>query len=419
MTERGRRLDRSFSEIAATLEPRERAFAHELTYGVTRFRGRIDHLLAAHVHRGLDSLDPTVHELLRLGAYQLLFMGGVPAYAAVSATVDQVRASAGDRVAGFANAVLRGLEREGGGQERFPSRADDPATFLATWGSHPQWLVDRWLARWGPDAVETLVTAGNRQPSVSLCALDRSPQEAVATLSEAGIEAEVVGLGSNCVRLAKGTQPAHALAALPRAIIQDPGANLVVRYADIQSGTKVADLCAAPGGKVLAASPQAIYTLAADRSETRIRMVRENALRAGLDFGYVVADARKPPIRAMDVVMVDAPCSGTGTLARHPDARWRLDPSSVGQMAALQSEMLSAAADVVVPGGLLVYSTCTLEREENEGSVESFLSSRPDFCIEASATVPPEVLTPEGCLFVQPGATGFDGAFAARLRRAA
>ncbi len=356
-------------------------------------------------------------EGLRLGAYQLLYMGGVPTYAAVSQSVDLVREEAGDKAAGLANAVLRRVADDGDGLELFPDFATDPGGFLATWGSHPRWLVDRWLARWDRDAVRTLVEADNRRPPVYLVPLDCTPAEAEARLAAAGVPAEPVDW-TGCVRLGSDASPALAFEVLPHAVAQDPAANLVTRYADVPPGTKVADLCAAPGGKLLALPNRPVYTLAVDRSEARLRMVRDNAARTERRVGLAVADARRPPLLHMDVVLLDAPCTGTGTLARRPDARWRLTPDSVGEMTDLQADMLKAAADVVAPGGLLVYSTCTLEPEENEDRVEALLAARDDFRLEATDAVPAEVLDGRGQLVVLPQDTGFDGAFAARLRRA-
>lgn len=416
-TERGRRLDRAFAEGAAGLDPRERAFAHELTYGVTRLRGRLDHLIAPWVHRGMDSVEPRLLEILRLGAYQLLYMGGVPTYAAVSETVDQVRSVLGAGPTGFANAVLRKVVDAGDGPERFPDFSEDAEGFLATWGSHPRWLVRRWLDRWDADQVRALVEAGNRKPSVYLVPLEGTPAEAVERLAREGIEARAVGEGTACVELEEAGRVVEALTVAAPAIVQDPAANLVARYADVSSGTVVADLCAAPGGKILALPDHPSTLLAADRSESRIEMVKENARRTGLPLLPVVADALHPPLSRVDVVLLDVPCTGTGTLARHPDARWRLEPDSVQEMASLQGRMLAAAAEVVAPGGLLVYSTCTVEPEENEEAVASFLTDRDDFTVEATDAVPARYLDQVGRLMVTPQGSGFDGAFAARLRR--
>lgn len=345
-------------------------------------------------------------------------MGGVPHYAAVSASVDQARAAVGPRVAGLVNAVLRRVAETGEDPEAFPPIDTDPATFLAVWGSHPRWLVDRWLGRWSVEEVRALVEANARRPDVVLHPLECSDMEATAVLAAAGIGAEPVGGETGCVRLAPGTSPAAALQAIPRAIIQDPAAALVARYADLVPGTRVADLCAAPGGKVLAAWRRPALTLAFDLSETRIRMVRDNARRTGRDLRLAVADARLPPISEVDAVLLDVPCTGTGTLARHPDARWRLRPESIAEMTALQDAMLDAAAGVVTPGGLLVYSTCSLEPEENEERVEAFLARHGGFGVEATAAVPGRYVARRGYLTCTPQEHGFDGAFAARLRKA-
>lgn len=376
-------------------------------------------MLSLRLHQGLADLDPTVLECLRLGAYQVLYMGGVPGYAAVSETVEMVRAQVGPAPTGLVNAVLRKVMTAGDGAEHFPAFDDDPLGFLATWGSHPTWLLERWLGRWSPTDVRALVEADNCRSATYLLPLEASAPDAVEALGRAGLVTEVVGEGTGCVRLGADVSPAAALAALPRAIIQDPASALVARYADVPRGTKVADLCSAPGGKVLAVADRPVYTLAADRSEARLLMVQENARRVGRPLGLVVADARRPPLRDVDVILLDAPCSGTGTFARRPDARWRLEPTAIRDLVDVQREMLDAAADAVRAGGLLVYSTCSLEQLENERQVEAFLARRGDFRVDATDAVPARYLDPSGMLSVTPQATGFDGAFAARLRKSA
>jgi 16S rRNA (cytosine967-C5)-methyltransferase len=268
------------------------------------------------------------------------------------------------------------------------------------------------------ESVERLVELDNQVPELTLVPLDASPEEAREMLGRAGLEAHVVGKGTSCLRMAAGTDPVEALAVLP-SVVQDPAANLVVRYADPEPGTKVADLCAAPGGKALALSGRVSYTVAADRSDVRMKMVRDNAQRTGRHPGMVVADAARAPFRELDAVLLDVPCTGTGTLRRHPDGRWRLSPSSVAELAAVQGRILEGAAPLVRPGGLLVYSTCTLEPEENEGRIETFLAEHPEFSMEPTDAVPDAYLDAGGFLRVLPHETDFDGAFAARMRRAA
>jgi 16S rRNA (cytosine967-C5)-methyltransferase len=414
----GLRLDVAFGRAAPSIPDRDRPFVHELTYGVSRLRGRLDHLVDRRVRGDPDRIEASVREVLRLGAYQVLYMGGVPSYAAVSQAVTEARELAGKGAGGLVNAVLRGVAADGDGEDLFPGFADDPLSFLETWGSHPRWLLKRWLQRWSATEVRALVEADNARPPTFLVPLSTEPEEAVMQLAGAGIDSEAVGSDTGCVRLSGGADLRVALAVLP-SIIQDPGANLVTRYADVPEGTKVADLCAAPGGKALALSGRASYTLAADRSEGRMRLVRDNVQRTGRRIGMVVADAIEPPLRQVDVVLLDVPCTGTGTLRRHPDGRWRLSPRSVDDMSALQRRMLDASAELVPPGGLLIYSTCSLEPEENAQQVSAFLSRWPGFRLDASEAVSDGFRDTLGHLQVLPQRTGFDGAFAARLRRAA
>ncbi len=363
------------------------------------------------MRRGLSGVEPRILDVLRLGAYQLLHMDGVPAYAAVSQAVEQ----AGRRGGGFVNAVLRAVGRSGEDPARFPDPDADPAGWLATWGSHPRWLVERWLARWPRADVEALVEADNQVPPLTLFPLV-DETEALRRLDAAGIGATPVGEGTGCLRLEPGSDPRAALAAVP-AVVQDPAAALVVRYARPDPGAWVADLCAAPGGKALALSREAPYVLAADRSATRLGLVRENAERVGGRVLPLVARAERPPLRGAPFVLVDVPCTGTGTLRRHPDARWRLGEDDPALLAAVQEAILEGAAEVVTPGGLLVYSTCTLEPEENEARVEAFLAAHDEFRMEPPEGMDSTVLDAEGRLTVLPWRSGFDGAFAARMRR--
>ncbi len=387
---------------------------------MTRLRGRLDEMIARHVSRALPEIDAPVLELLRLGTYQIHYMDSVPAYAGVSTTVDQVHATVGRRPTGFVNAVLRKVAADA----PTPPDVMDSAEALAGWGSHPEWLVRRWLARYSPEDVRRLVEHDNRRPATCILPLGMDAEEACGVLAERGLEASPAASWSPCLRLGRDVSVAEALAAIPASIVQDPASNLVARYADVSSGTIVADLCAAPGGKSLALSDRAARIIAADRSESRIRMVKDNAHRTGRRLDLVVADAVRSSLSPVDVVLLDAPCSGTGTLARHPDARWRLTSEGIDDMAALQTRMLDAAAELVRLDGLLVYSTCTLEPEENEDRVSDFLARHGGFSIEPTDAVDRTnrhegFVDSEGYLRVEPWRSGYDGSFAARLRRVA
>jgi len=412
---RGDLADRALVPALAELPVRERPLAQELVYGVLRWRGRLDHALARHASRPLNQVDPDVLDALRLGAYQLLELGGIPAYAAVSESVELVK-RAEPRAAGFANAVLQSLQR-GATSLTFPSLATDPRAHLTSWGSHPDWLVERWLERFGTDETAALVAANNTRPELYLRLLSADGEQ---RLEAAGIAAESHPLARAVVRLRASGDLGAALAAVP-AVVQDPAAALVVQYADCPPGALVADLCAAPGGKALGLAVAARYTVAADLSLGRMRRIRQNlartrALGTSADVGLVVADGRRPAVRSADVVLLDAPCTGTGTFRRHPDGRWRVQPRDLVALAALQRELLAAAHQVVAPGGWLVYSTCSLEPEENEAQMEWFLAAHPEYITAPTEAVPAEVRDGDW-LRVLPQRHGIDGAFAARLVR--
>ena len=412
----GEFADRAFERAVGRVPARDVGWTHELVYGTLRLRGRLDLLLESRVKGGTAKLDPGVLDVLRLALYQILEMRSVPSYAAVSQAVEQVKGFRRGGAAGLVNAVLQRMVREGDAVAA--PGTTDVVEELSGWGSHPRWLVERWIAQFGADDARALVELNNQRPSVFLRPIRTSPAAALALLAEAGIAAEPVDIGDDSIRLTDGSDVGHALHIVP-AVVQDPAAALVTRYADVPADAVVADVCAAPGGKTMALAERARFVVGADVSFERLRRVAESRRRLGLGVGLVVADARRPPLRHVDVVLIDAPCTGSGTLRRHPDGKWRLRPADVLSLATLQREILEAAAELVQPGGLLVYATCSLEPEENEAQVNGFLEAHPDFAIEPPvAEIAPELLDSTGCLRVLPHRSGIDGAFAARLRRA-
>ena len=372
--------------------------------------------------RGLESVQAGVRDSLRIGLYEILYVGGVPEYAAVSQAVDLAQSQGGRGVAGLANAVLRGIVRDGGGPENFPDPETHPVEFLSTWGSHPRWLIERWLARWSTADVRKLVEENNGVPPLSLRCLWDSPEEAVEALEAEQITVAAVGSGTGCVVISGNASLEEAMNVVP-VVVQDPAAALVVSYADPSADASIADLCAAPGGKTLTLAARGNVVVAADRSIKRLRLVRENVNRVRQQGGrrlrvnMVQADALAPSVSRPDMLLLDVPCTGTGTLRRNPDIRWSLTPDRLNEMAALQSRILDACADVVPSGGMLVYATCSLEPEENEEQIESFVARRSEFQMDPGEGVNGKFLNNQGYLYVVPQAFGFDGAFAARLRK--
>ena len=409
--------DRALARFAGRLDPRELAWTHELVFGTLRLRGRLDHLLGKFVRVGLDALDPVVLDVLRLAAYQLVEMASVPPYAAVSQSVDLVRVAGAGRAAGLVNAVLQAFGR-GWKNVRFPDPATQPLDFLVTWGSHPRWLVERWIARYGPESTRLLVEANNRRPELYLTPIGPSVAETIDRLRESGISADTVERFPDSLIVLPPAGPTEALRVV-RAVVQDPAAAAVVRFADFGGSDTVIDLAAAPGGKTAGFTGRANYVIASDLSLGRLRRVRSNVERLQLEerVGLVVADGRRPPFRPVPAVLVDAPCTGTGTLRRHADGRWRITPADLDALVQLQWEILNAAAELVASGGTLVYATCSLEPEENELQVQRFLATNPEFRLRAPREPIDGTILVGDFLSILPQRHGVDGAFAARLER--
>ena len=403
-------LDRGVGKLAEA----DRRLAHELAAGVLRQQSALDSQLAPLVPRGWSSVAPELQDILRLGAYQLTSLDRVPSHAAVDTSVELAKENGGARLAAFVNAVLRRLART---EPAATAPVGDDAERLAAEHSHPVWLVRRWVELFGLRATQLLLRWNNTRPRLVL----QPARQDLKTLAErwraAGIEVEAAPYGAGLVT--NLTRPSD----LPGFgdgdfIVQDPAQALLARFADLPAGTVVYDACAAPGGKSIALGRQAKTVVAGEVNRARARRLAENILRAGSGRErVVVADARRPPIRQAEVVLIDAPCLGTGTFARHPDARWRVTLDALGYLERLQLELLERSAAVVPPGGLLVYSTCSLEPEENRAQVTRFLAAHPNFHREPTEAVPPDLLSLEGDLMVLPHEHGMDGAFASRLRR--
>ena len=359
---RGELADRAFVRLLADVPARDRAWLHELAYGTLRLQGRIDYILDQFVKRGVAKLDADVHDILRLGAYQLLEMHSVPAYAAVSQSVELTKSSKAKSASGLVNGVLQTIQRS---KDQLPR--DE-----AKWSSHPPWLLDRWRARFGWQETMALAYANNRRPELFIRPVGITPEAALQRLPNA----ETIASAPDALRITGDVSVTDVLDVVP-AIVQDPAAGLVVRYAGFTDGL-IADVCAAPGGKAIAmaAGLAAGKVIATDLSLSRMQRLIENKTRIGdLRLLVAVADGRQPAVRQADGVLLDAPCTGTGTFRRHPDGKWRIQPADLANLVELQANLLDAAAAIVRPGGVLVYSTCSIEPEENELQVTEFLAN--------------------------------------------
>lgn len=385
----------------SALEPRERAFALSLAATTLRRLGTIDRLLGARLQK--PPPEP-VRALLRIGVAQALFRD-TPAFAAVSSTVALAQADPATRpFKGLINAVLRRVA-EAGLAPDWPPEAD-----------LPDWLWARWRSAHGEDAAGRISAMVAQEPATDLTPRDPAGSEALA----AEMDGEVLPGGS--VR----TPRRGELAGWPgfaegRWWVQDAAAAIPARLLRLQVGESALDLCAAPGGKTLQLAAAGVRVTALDRSPKRLERLRQNLARIGLQAEVVAAPAESwADPRRFDAVLLDAPCTATGTFRRHPDVLWGTRPTEVAKLAGVQARLLDAAADRVRPGGRLVYCVCSLEPEEGEGQVADFLRRRPGFRLDPVAAgeggAPEGAVAAEGWLRILPFmGGGMDGFFVARF----
>jgi 16S rRNA (cytosine967-C5)-methyltransferase len=398
---------------ASRLDPRERAFLHELLFGTLRLRGALDHALGPLLDRAVSKVDPISLDILRLGAHQLLNLR-VPDRAAVSESVELAKAEA-PRAAGFVNAVLRKLARTGPPAE--PDPVKDAKRWLTTAGSLPDWLAERWLSRLGP-AVAVARARALLSPSPAAFRLNPRVAEARTRCEEAGLR--LVPLPVPGAFAAEGGRLTD-LASDGVLYVQDQGSQLVAHLAAGPGLTL--DACAAPGGKATLIADLAGEegrVVAAEASPRRLRAMAGLCRNWGSEhLDLVLADGTRPPFaRGFDTVLVDAPCSGLGTLARHPDIRWRARADEIPRHALRQLALLTALARLVRPGGRLVYATCSLEDEETTGVVQDFLRQNRGFRQGPVPEWARPYLAPDGFVRTLPERDPGDGFFAALLESA-
>jgi 16S rRNA (cytosine967-C5)-methyltransferase len=420
-------LDHSLKDPAVSA--RDRALLTELVYGTLRWRGKIDARLNLHFHRSLANTDPFVRNLLRVTFYQLLFLDKIPDYAAVNEAVQLAKAHGGNKVAGFVNAVLRNFLREKDTAE--PQPTNDWQAALANEHSHPQWLINKWLDYFGREETAALLRANNEiAPLVLRVNSCKSSREALlALLFKSGVSA-VATRWSPVGIWVKSRSPVDQLPGFQEGLFQVQGeaSQLVSYLLSPQRGERILDACAAPGGKTTHIAELMTDTgevIALDKSEKGIDKIRENAARLGLSsLRAAKADIRHPlpaEFRSpYDRILVDAPCSALGTLRSHPEIKWHRNESDIKRLGHLQKQIIDQVAHYLKPGGVLVYSTCTLTKEENEDIVEDFLEHHEEFVLDDAAGYLSEKassLIRGGYYMALPHRHNTDGFFASRMRK--
>jgi 16S rRNA (cytosine967-C5)-methyltransferase len=364
-------------------DERDQGLLRELVMGSLRWLRRLDHVVATASSRGFDQIESALHSPLRIAAYQLLFLDRVPAHAAVHEAVEQAHQLTHRGGASFVNGVLRRIARAPR-LEDWPVAEPDPVRRLAIERSHPDFLVARWLERFGRGRTLALLDADNRAKPMQLLAFrDRGGRELLAeSLIDEGIEVEPATLSGLGLTVRRGNPLATSAFRRGDFYIQDEASQAAALMPPPRAGEAVLDAAAAPGGKSfsLIAHEPGVRVTAADVSVARISTLRANLRRLRRALPLLVADAGAPALRgAFDRVVLDLPCSGTGTLRRHPELKWRISEGEIGRLTRQAVRLMEGAAPLVAPGGLLVAITCSLEREENEDVVSRFLSTRRDF----------------------------------------
>jgi 16S rRNA (cytosine967-C5)-methyltransferase len=413
---------------------RDQALAASAATGTLRWMGALDAIIESFGRRPLPRLDPEVLDILRLGAFQLLHMDRVPARAVIDDAVELAREQRKSSAAGFVNAVLRRIDRE---RDRLPlpSRPGDSADaaaldFLSVTLSHPRWLAERRLRALGFDAAEAWARFDNAPAPLTLRVntLKTTPEALVEALAAEGVTVAPACYAPGGLVVASGQPLATPLFERGWFFVQDEASQLVALAAAARAGERVLDACASPGGKTvaMACGMQDRGTIVAgDIRSRRVELLRQTVTRSGARSIRVARlDAAALPFDAVfDLVLLDAPCSGLGTIRRDPEIRWRRKESDLSELAATQLELLSKAAVTVKARGRLVYATCSSEPEENEDVVAAFLATRDDFTVEAAqldgvearSAVP--LTNAQGCLRTRPDWHGLEAFFAAVLRR--
>lgn len=364
----------------ASCDERDHGLLHELVRGTLAWLRRLDYIVAEAAHRSFDRIEPGLHAPLRLGVYQLLFLDRVPAHAVVDEAVEQAHRATHRGGASFVNAVLRQVARSPD-LLAWPVRVADPIERLAIETSHPTFLVRRWLDRFGAERTRQILDANNRpRPLHLLTFRDHGGREAAAEeLIDEQVEVVASALAPLGLLVRAGRPRDTRAFARGDLYVQDEASQAAALVPPPSPGERVLDLAAAPGGKsfsMLAWEPSA-RCVACDRSLSRLRLLRDNARRLGRRLPAVVMDGGDNACAGVfDRVVVDLPCSGTGTLRRHPELKWRLRPAEIGRLAGEGLRLLLGGAAALAPGGLLVAITCSIEREENEDVFARLLEQR-------------------------------------------
>lgn len=400
----------------------DKALLFEIVHGVVRWMGRLDWILNGFYKGQFSKAIPNLKNGLRVALYQIMFLDRVPDFAVVNEAVEFVKKLQGQKPADLTNAILRNIIRSKNAI-RYPDPEEDLPGYLAAYYSHPSWMVKRYLERFGREATEKLLAANNEKPFLTLKvnALKTTPEEFKQLLNKVNLRYKSGKFLPEFFKLQNLTNiTAWEYYNLGYFNIQDESAGLSCRLLTAKPGMRVLDMCSAPGGKSAYIAGQMRdegEIISIDRFEARLKIMEKNIKRLGIkSIKLVETDALIYNESGFDRILADVPCSGTGTLCKKPDVKWKKDLLDIRRMTELQYHLLEKAGTLLKPGGVMVYSTCSIEPEENWQIVNKFLSEHSEFKLEnAAGLFPAEIVDPNGCIQTFPHSHQMDGAFAARL----
>lgn len=403
----------------------DKALLFEIVHGVTRWEGRIDWILTGFYKGQFSKAIPNVKNALRVALYQILFLEKVPDYAAVNEAVEFVKKLQGQAAADLTNAILRNIIRN---KEaiRYPNPEEDVNAYLSSYLSHPSWLVKRWLNRFGKEETEKLLIANNNKPSLTIRInnLVTNPAEVKSLLNSVDLKFSEGKYLKEFIRMNSLTNITDwEYFSKGYFSVQDESTGFPIKLLDVSPGMRVLDLCAAPGGKTAFIADEMKNTgeiVALDKFESRLKILEKNLARLKVTNVLTKAiDAADYEDEAgFDRVLIDAPCSGLGTLTKKPDLKWKRDLGDIRKIVNIQYDLLKKGASLVKEKGFVVYSTCTIEPEENYELVKKFLAENSNFSlVSAGTTLPKSIVDENGCVATLPHVHGIDGAFAAKLIR--
>jgi len=405
-----------------SLSGQDKALLFEIVHGVVRWMGRIDWILTGFYKGQFSKSIANIKNTLRVALYQILFLDKVPDYAAVNEAVEFIKKFQGQKAADLTNAILRNIIRN---KEniRFADRNDDEVAYLSAYYSHPSWMVKRWIKLFGVDFTENLLKANLQKPKITLRVnrLVTSVERVKELLNEVELNFTQGTFLKNFIKLSSLTNITDwEYFKKGYFAVQDESTGFACELLEPKAGMRIVDLCAAPGGKTAYISElmeNRGELVAIDRFESRLKILRKNLKRMNVKNVRTIAiDALEFKESGFDRVLVDVPCSGLGTLTKKPDIKWKRELLDIRNLTHLQYDLLEKGAEILKTGGILIYSTCTIEPEENFGIISKFLKEHPEFkLVHQHPGFDDSLFDENGCLQTYPNVQNMDGAFVAKL----